>query len=229
MIGALAMTMLLSAQSLTPMSTTIGVKVGPYRPNIDAELGGATPYRDLFEDDHGIFVVPQLRLLREVGAFTFGAAASVGYVKLSATAFLDDGVDGGPASGDVLSGGETSIRVVPIALLGVVRLSRLPDWIDFPLVPYAEVGPAYALWRIAKGDDETAASGGSLGWQVNAGISLRLDGFDPAAAKSLFDQFSVTGTELTFEWSHLSMDGFGRDGTLRVGDSTWTLGLAIGF
>lgn len=215
----------------TFVSTTVGVKLGPYQPDVDSapELRGATPYADLFGDDSGIYVVPQVRLLRDYGFFGLGASVAVGYMQQSAKAFVDDGDDETPSSGAKESGGETSIRVIPVMALGVVRFRGVAEWLDLPLVPYVEAGVAYAFWRVGKGDGSAAASGGSMGWALNAGLALRLDSFEPFASKALRDQFGVLGTELTFEWSHLSTDGFGRDGTFRVGDSTWTAGLAIGF
>ncbi|MEQ8279784.1 MAG: MXAN_2562 family outer membrane beta-barrel protein [Deltaproteobacteria bacterium] len=213
----------------TLVSTTVGVKLGPYQADIDSEFGSATPLGDLFKDDTGIYVVPQVRLLRDFGFFGLGVSVSVGYTQQSTKAFVDDGDETTPSSGTELSGGETSVRVIPVAALGVVRFRGVMEWIGLPLIPYVEAGPAYAFWRIGKGDGSAAASGGSLGWTVNAGVALRIDSFEPFASKALRDQFGVQGTELTFEWSHLSADGFGLQDVLRVGDSTWTAGLAIGF
>ncbi len=214
-----------------PVSTVISVKLGPYQPNVDASPGlvDATPYDDIFGDSSGVYVVPQVRLLRDFGVVGLGASVAVGYVSQSAKALVDDGDDETPASGDKVSGGETSIRVIPIFALAVVRLRGVAEWLDFPIIPYVETGVAYAFWRVGKGDGSAAASGGSMGWAINAGVALRLDTFEPFASKALRDQFGVVGTELTIEWSHLSTDGFGRGETFRVGDSTWTAGLGIGF
>lgn len=209
--------------TLAPVGLTVGVKLGTFQPNIDAEFDDATPYADIFGEDSAWYIAPQVRLLRPLAFLDVGVAASVAWSKQSANAFVDDGDDDTPSSGDELSGGETSIRVTPIALLAVVRFNAIYDWVGLPLVPYVEAGGVYVPWRIGKGDGTTAQSGASLGYRINAGAALRLEALEPAAAKSLATQFGVQSTELSVEWSHTRTRGF------RVGGDTWLVGLAVGF
>lgn len=220
----------------SPQWFAIEFKLGPYTPNLDSGLSGATPFADLFGDGFGALMFQgefDVQLWKGFGII--GAGLSLGYYSNSAAPFADDGGVGKPASGTTRVSGDTSITLLPIALLAVYRFDVLAERWNIPLVPYAKIGLTYTFWWIRKGNGDVAsyegdeAKGGTFGWQLNLGLALRLDIFEPDAAKSLDINAGINHSYLFFEFFHHGADGFGSATALDVGDTTWLAGLAIEF
>ena len=226
-----------SDEYASPQHFMFEFKVGPYAPNVDDEFSGSTtPYADLFGDDLSVMIKGELdvEIWRPFGTLAVGGV--VGYYSASANTFKDDGAGtGGSASGKERLVTETSINLVPVALLLIYRADFLYSMWRAPVIPYVKFGLNYTFWWITKGDEETAtfggtdAAGGTLGWQFNAGISLMLDVFEPKSAKNLDVEMGINHTYLFFEFAHVKADGFGAANVLHVGDTTWQAGLAFEF
>lgn len=213
-------------------------KFGGYLPDIDSEFDGAKkPFEDLFGSDLGFMfkLEMDLEIWRPFGTFSIGGV--VGHSSLGAAPFKDEGSDSSPTDSTTASRltGETSITLVPLAMLLIYRADFFYDYWRVPIIPYAKFGINYTLWWISKGDGDTAtfkgedASGGTLGWQFSAGAALLLDVFEPAAAKTLDTEAGINHTYLFFEFIHVQADGFGSDSVLHVGDTAWQGGLAFEF
>lgn len=213
------------------------LKLGPYAPNIDAEFdGSATPFKDLFQSPTGLFLAGELdvEVWRPFGTLAVGLG--LGWYGKSAKALVDTGDDTTPAS-DLLdrSEGDTTINVLPVSVLAIYRADFLWEEWGVPLIPFVKFGVNYSFWWITKGNGDVAkfgdetARGGTWGWQFNAGLSLLLDVFEPAAAKNMDVETGINHTYLFFEFYHLSADGFGASDALRVGDTSYVGGLALEF
>ncbi len=220
----------------SPQNFAVEFKIGPYTPSLDAEFGGsATPYADLFGDSSGLIYEGEFDWQIWRGFGSIGLGISLAYFGQSAAPFGDDSVGGKPASGETRVAGETSITLLPIALLAVYRFDVLANRWHIPLVPYVKAGLTYTFWWIRKGNGDVAsdggsdASGGNFGWQVNLGLALRLDILEPNAAKSLDVNAGVNHSYIFFEMKHLAADGFGSAKALDVGATTWLAGLAFEF
>jgi len=216
----------------SPQHFAVEFKLGPYAPRIDSEFDGATPFADLFDSGTGVMFRGELDWQIWRGFGSVGVGASLGYYTKSAAPFVDDGGTGQPASGDERVAGETSIALLPISLLAVYRFDPAADRWHIPLVPYVKLGLNYTLWWIRKGDGDVAsyedsdAKGGTLGWQINLGVALRLDVLEPRAAKTLDADVGVNHSYIFFEMLHV--DGFSSE-ALQVGDTTWMAGLSFEF
>jgi hypothetical protein len=188
-----------------------GVEMGPYRPAIDGEFDGATPFRDLFGDKLAV-------MTRFRGAWLFdqpfgkiGGSISAGWAQDSARPLTEDGGR---------SGGRTRYQLVPVSAMIHLRADALADLIPIPLVPFGAVGLDYIFWRV----DKTA--GGSPGLEAILGVALLLDRLDAHSSKVLKETFGITGAELSF--FGLYVQSLGKD-RLHVGDLTWCGGLAVSF
>ncbi len=218
------------------------IKLGPYSPNIDSELSGTgyAPYDDLFGGD-GLMIKLELdvEVWRPFGTLAIGG--EIGWFSNTANSLSDNGGDGTPSSASTRSAGETSINMVPLALLFIYRADFLWERWSIPLIPYAKIGFNYTFWWIEKGDGSTAsakdqdtgetvdAAGGTFGWQVNAGLSILLDVFEPRAAKTMDQETGINHVYLFFEFTHVGADSFGSDTALNVGDTTYQGGLEFEF
>lgn len=220
----------------SPQRFALELRFGPYYPNVDKEFEGASgegPHRRYFGQKRRLMSQLEVdyQILHLFGSL--GLGASVGYFKENAKAFVNT------AAGvtDQRSGDNTSLTLVPTALLLVYRFDVPALRLGVPLVPYGKVGLNYTFWWVRNGDGDVAKAGvgvgrgrgGTRGWQVAAGLSLLLDVLDPDAARELDGEIGVNHTYLFIEYGRFAASGLGRENVLHVDDSTWLAGLMFEF
>ena len=145
-------------------SLAVELRFGPYPPAVDEEFGGATPFADTFGNDTRFLFGFEVdwQLLRIPGFGSLAPGFGWGFTSFSADAPLADGTG--------LSDQETSLTIMPMYLVGVMRVDVLARETDIPLVPYAKLGVGYALWWVSDGADTAAdpqgvsGEGASYGW-----------------------------------------------------------------
>lgn len=224
-----------------------GLRVGPYVPGIDAQLGMPVgtfdgPYEQMFG---GYSIMPMLDvdyfLLRGFGQL--GVGASIGYMGKKERAW-QYGSDPGDPNRMRASGDWNKFRLIPMSLNAVYRLTYLDDEYGIPIVPYARGGLAYYVWWVTapngdfakscKGPNtstdcpKTTAAGASLGFVGSIGISLRAERVDESAARSMRES-GIEHAGFYAEYSLGWVDGFGSDKKLSVGDATWFAGVDFEF
>jgi len=210
----------------SPQNAAFELRFGPYRPEVDSEFGGARPFDDTFGGDNryliGIEVDWQALRIPHFGSF--GPGVGWGYTKFSADALLTDG------SGE-RSAQETTLNIMPMYLVGVLRVDVLARDTYVPLVPYAKAGLGYALWwssdgdGTAHGDDGTAGRGASYGVQWALGAMLLLDAIDRTSAIAMDASTGVNNSYFFLEWYRSQLGTSGNQ--MQVGTNTWMLGLAL--
>lgn len=214
------------AQYESGQDAAFELRFGPYRPGIDEELGGATPYADTFGDDTRWLVGFEIdwQALRIPMVGTLGPGLGAGYTSMSARARLADG------SGR--SAQETTLDILPLYVVGVLRLDVVTRETAVPLLPWAKLGLGYALWWTSDGTETSRDDAGRLGrgtsygLQYALGVGLLLDDLDPDAAIQLDASTGVNNSYLFAEWYVSQLDGF--DGSrMQVGTNTWMIGLAL--
>ncbi|MCL2778917.1 MAG: MXAN_2562 family outer membrane beta-barrel protein [Polyangiaceae bacterium] len=208
----------------------IEVRVGPYKPQVDSEpaLGSKTPYNTSFGS--AFRILPALEFdwqtLRIPGIGTIGPGVSIGYTRMSA----DSVTLSGRPSGDT-----TSLSIIPMTLVGVLRVDVLWRKFGVPLVPYGKAGLGYALWTASNTGGTSDANGvkgegHSLGTNFALGLAFSLDAFDTYAARNMDIATGINNSYVFVEAYRLTLNGFGSSSTLRVGSgNTWTAGLAFEF
>jgi hypothetical protein len=218
----------------SPQNFAIEIRLSPYHPDIDSDpaLHGATPYQNVFGTAPRFFIGAEFdwQALRIPHLGVLGPGISGGYTHASDPAQFTM-----PHNGSTVSGETTSLTIFPLAALAVLRVDVLWRDVGIPLVPYAKVGVAYALWKASNtlgtsSFEGVSGRGGSFGTHVAAGISLNLNPFDAYAAQNLDDSMGVNGTYLFAEWTREDYNGLGfQSDPLRVGGTNWTFGLAFEF
>jgi hypothetical protein len=219
----------------------LGVRAGPYTPDIDKQLGGTGrgPYRQMFG---GYAIVPMVDFDRVLwsGFGQVTAGVSVGFLRRSADAFA---IDSSPtdAHRTRVPGATNTFTLIPFALLAGYRFTWLDENYSIPVVPYVRGGIAYYPWWVsapAGGFAEICDSNGancgnralgaSLGVQGSFGISIRAESISASTAQSIrqsgFQHIGIYG-----ELSIAKVDGFGSDKKLSVGDRTWFGGINFEF
>jgi hypothetical protein len=215
----------------SPQHFAFEIRLSPFTPDVDSDpnLHGATPYKDIFGTSARVLVAGefdwQVARIQHLG--TLGPGFGIGYTTMSAQAPL--------ANGTGLSGESTSLTIIPMYAVAVLRADALWREVHIPLVPYAKLGIGLAYWR-ASNTLGTSNFGGvsgvghTWGTELAFGVGFNLNVLDQYAARNLDESLGVNNTYLTAEWTRSDLSGlWGQQSPLRVGGTFWTFGLAFEF
>ncbi len=216
----------------------VGLRLGPYLPDVDSEFATETPYETMFGGAGLMGVVDIERFFVYPGG-QLGIAGSLGFTSKSAKAF--------EAGTMTRSAEDNAFRMIPSSVGLVYRFTQLADNTWVPLVPYGRAGLAYYLWWVdapGSGVAEAPADppgcqdpqrcnadhaiGASLGYQVSVGLAIRAEALDPAAERGLMQE-GIEHAGFYGELQYAKVDGFGADDKLTVGDLTWFAGMNFEF
>lgn len=234
----------------------VGIKVGPYIPGIDDQVGrnamtGLGPYEAMFGDWYDIQegtgkldahnarvwqILPMLDvdyvLWRGFGQLTIGG--SIGYMQKSAPAYLAGTSPDEPKRLRSPTN-ETVFRLIPTQANVGYRFTYLADTYGVPIVPFLRGGLAYYMWMMKAPNGEPSkigtmneAKGGSFGFVGSIGLAIRAEGIDRDSARSMRET-GVDHAGFYVEWSLGKVDGFGASDKLSVGDSTFFGGFDFEF
>jgi hypothetical protein len=210
----------------SPQDVAVEFRFGRYVPNADDGLNG-TPYVDTFGTDNRYYGGLELdwQLLRIPYLGSLAPGFGIGYTQSSAKARLENGGT---------SQQPTSLQILPMYLVGVLRADVVAKQTPIPLVPYAKLGLGFAFWRATDAGeaakvDGVSGRGHSYGYQFALGGMLMLDAFDPADARTADANIGLNHSYVFAEWYLSKLDGFGANDQLQVGTNTWTAGLAFEF
>jgi len=215
----------------SPQNFAIEVRFGPYKPQVDQEpaLNGATPYAGTFGSAPRLLPAIEFdwQALRIPWVGSLGPGVSIGYTKMSAASTT-------LTTPPQPSGDTTSLTILPMTLVAVLRADSLWRNFGIPLVPYAKVGFGYALWNatntgIISDAFGVKGRGHSFGTNLALGLAFALNVFEPEASRSMDIASGINNTYVFAEAYWLALNGFGSSSTLRVGSNTWTAGLAFEF
>lgn len=229
----------------SPQRFALELKFGPYLPTVDANSGpGLGPYAEIFgvTSEVGLAIGEPKQAVFSVIGFEWQFLDVGGPLSIGTTVGLfRDRAAGLLVSADA----EGSYRskadrvrfgVVPVTLLLGYRFELLADRFNVPLVPYARGGLGYGFWWSRGGNKKVSVDsqgnkgrGGSVGWQANLGMMLRLDFIDRESIRALDRATGINHTYIFGEYMISRLDGFGSDKRMSVGDDTWLVGLAIAF
>jgi hypothetical protein len=222
---ALAATLLLAAPAARAESPRFGsfeLRVGWYRPSIDAEFAGATPYADAFGTGRSI----------SVGAL-FGKS-----VWITKVGTLDLGIGAGYwekyGSGISPSGGRgdsTSLKMVPLQLAATYRIDWLADAQGVPFLPYVRVAGLDHIWWANDGAGNTVKSGQTFGYAFSGGVGFLLDFIDPGLAREMDLDVGINHTMVFADVTKSYVKGFGssKSWDLSSDGAIWTVGLSFIF
>ncbi|MBS1120877.1 MAG: hypothetical protein H6Q90_3105 [Deltaproteobacteria bacterium] len=138
-----------------------GVKLGPYTPDIDNQLGinpmsKQGPYQAMFgnyfldgkaHDAHVYQVLPTLDVDRIIwrGSGQLGIGGTLGYLQKTAYAYLANTSPDDPRR-ERSATSKNTFRLIPFAATVTYRATQLDDLYGIPVVPYVRGGLSYYLW-----------------------------------------------------------------------------------
>jgi len=222
----------------SPQNMAFELRFGPYAPREndrlvqqDAGPGEASFFGDKTRYQFGFEVDGQLWRAPHVG--TLGVGLGWSYTRRSAANKRPDD-PATPTFDPETIGQKSSLNIMPMYAVGVLRVDVLAKELRIPLVGYGKFGLGYALWWVndgigtAKFCDETRVScvagrDTSVGTQAALGAMLLLDWLQPSSGAELDDAMGINNSYLFLEWS---VSNFGGD-QMNVGANTWVTGLAV--
>jgi hypothetical protein len=213
----------------SPQRFAVELRFGPYRPNIDDDFPGTRPFESVFGNGkgfhYGLEVDWQAFRIPYVG--TLGPGLSWARTTRSANARVTGTTDQSSES--------TSLAIMPMSLVAVLRADVFSRSFGIPLVPYAKAGLGFGLWSTGT-DQGTSTRDGVAGkgrtWGTHAAIGgmLLLDFFDRASAREIDDSIGVNHSYVFFEYMRANLDGSILETSkpqLNIGTTTWVIGLAM--
>lgn len=212
-------------QQRSEQETAFEIRVGPYNPNVDDGLNG-TPYETTFGDKTRWHagLEGDWQIFRIARTLSFGPGFGIHFTRSTAKAPL--------SSGTGLSAQDTSLTIIPMHLVGVLRIDAIADRSGIPFCPYAKLGFGYALWW-SKDGEETASAAGEEGKDTSYGITyalglaFRLDWMDPADAASADAAIGINHSAIFGEYFGSDLSGFGSNDVMNVGTNTFVFGVML--
>lgn len=201
------------------------VRFGPYYPKVDDEFGGKGPYAQVFGESPRLYFGLELdwKIVRIPFVGPIGPGFGWGYTRASAKAKVQ--------GGNTESGSDTGLWIMPMHVSAVLRVDEIARRTVIPIVPYAKLGLGVALWGAsAAGENVTvdgvAGEGSSTGLHTALGLMLGLSWLDRSAQAAMRNASGIYEAYVFGEWMNASL---GNSNQMRVGTSTWVVGLAFDF
>ena len=223
-------------QQGSPQRFAFELRFGLYYPAVDEEFGGSGPYSTFFGDKGRFYIGGEFdwQALRIPWVGSIGPGIGIGYTSATSKAFREGTYGATGLAYDDQRIGETSLTILPMNLSAVVRFDEIFRRTGIPVIPYGKVGLGAGLWwvdagdetaKIGTGDDEISGVGLSYGLHWALGGMLALDWLGRRSMAALDQESGINHMHLFGEWYNQNL-GLGPD-QMKVGTSTWTVGLAL--
>jgi hypothetical protein len=210
----------------------LALKIDRYDPQIDSESGlTGTPYHDIFGGR-----VPlrwQLEADWEAwhpfGSLLFGGTAG----------FWQNIGRGIIHSSGVRSGDTALLDIWQFSAVATYRFDWAADRVRWlPIIPYAQVGLAAALWTSHSGNGDVSrgtgpmggrGSGWTYGYTSALGLAFSLDAISPGLSNEGRREIGLKRTSLFAEYGWTRLDDFHTRRGLILSDRAWRFGLSLEF
>ncbi|MFO0581685.1 MAG: fibronectin type III domain-containing protein [Anaeromyxobacter sp.] len=213
------------AAEAAPARADVSLRLQWFRPDVDAEFGGAaSPYALSIGEGRGPMVRLELARAIDVGPLALELGGGAGFHRATGRGLYLDDTGAWARSGDA-----TALTLAPLSVFAGGRLTALRR-LGVPLEPYARVSVERWQWWTS-GTAQRTVAGATHGYGLLVGLALRLDDVDPASARELAREAGIRGTAITVDLSRSVIDDFGSRRSWSLGDPGWSLagGLRLAF
>jgi hypothetical protein len=243
---ALALLAALPAAAQSPVITakesprwgSFQISLSPFSPDIDSEFTGTgpRPYATTFGTGRPLMVqaiFSKSAWITEVGTLDVGFGA--GYWQVWGQGQYQQ------PGGTVVTGGSTSLMIIPLQLEATYRVDWFFQRFEIPLAPYVRGALLDYIWSTS-GQGGTSSytsptgttyrgSGGTFGWSATLGLALVLDFFDTGLARQMDYDTGINSSMLFFDFTRSSVNDFGSKNSwqLAPGYWAWSAGLLFVF
>ena len=170
----------------TPQRFAFEARFGPYRPHIDDAFPQTKPYETVFGDSRGFYFGLEVdwQVLRIPKFGTLGQGIGWSYTRPSTTAKKQGSND--------LSAEDTSLAIMPMYGVGVLRFDELARDTVVPLVAYAKAGSATACG--GRATTGVAGQGAHLGHPAGDRRDVAARFLDRHAATELDNEWGINSS-----------------------------------
>lgn len=198
---------------VSPERYVLEARIGPYHPDV----AGTDAFDAFYNDDDGPMLALELDVigLRLDDVLYLGGGGGIGTASFSGQT-LD-------MAGEATSE-ETSLSLVPLQLLAVVRVDALARKLGVPFILTGKLGYQWTHWDADSGGVDDA-DGWSVGIAWGAQVALDLDFFEPSAARRMDEEWGINHSFVLFEL----FDFEPTSDSLPLDGPSWTLGLGFTF
>ncbi|MBK8251724.1 MAG: hypothetical protein IPK82_03540 [Polyangiaceae bacterium] len=225
-------------QTLPDSKFTFETRFGGYYPKVDEEFGADGPFAQYFGKGPQFYFGLGLDWtpLRIPYVGRIGPAVGWGFTtmngdarKVSDPSAAVDGVD-------------TSLTIHAMNVSASLRIDEIARRTVVPIVPYAKFGLGMGLWSSGTSagtskigtdcnattpTDCTKGEGLSIGPQFSLGAMLGMNWLDPRSGAMVRENSGVNQVYIFGEWMWSGLDYSINKDAMRVGTSSWVLGLAL--
>ncbi len=212
-----------AAQTPSPRYGSFELRFSGYRPNIDAEFGGAFhPYADAFGGSRGLmfrFLVSR-SLFTKLG--TLDAGIGAGYWERYGRGHL--------VTSPGTQAGSTALKLLPITVALTYRFDWLVERYGIPLAPYGRVAFERYQWWVNNGSGNTAVdeaghsgSGSTSGYSFTLGGAFLLDFLDPSLAREMDRDTGINHTYVFVDFTKSYVSDFHSATSWDLSDDQWTI------
>jgi hypothetical protein len=213
---------------VTSQHAAFEVRFGPYNPKVDDNLSSPV-YANFFGDTNRYMIGFEVdwQAWRAPYIGTLGLGVGWGYTQMAGVNKVEFNPPEGEEPPNVSQ--ESTLNIMPLYGVGVLRIDSLARNFHVPIVPYAKFGLSWAFWWVNDGigtatnDEGAKGRDVSVGYQAAIGGMFLLDILDPASALAADIESGVNNSYIFFEWS---MSDYGGE-QMNVGSSNWVTGLAF--
>lgn len=217
----------LTAVAESPRNVMVELKFGPFRPEVDREFRGKTPWADAFGQSQ--FLMTQLELdwefFTKVGVLALGG--TIGYSRAQGHSRTPDGEKAEDS---------TSFHLLPLSLSLIYRFDWAAHRYSVPLVPVVKGGMDGWFWwatngvgQVSRSQDEVAGRGLTFGGHVSVGLMFLLDVLAQGMAKTFDNELGVNNSYLFAEYRWSWIDDFGSSKSIRLSYRNFLAGIAFEF
>lgn len=223
---AAALALASPAAAESPRYGAFELRLSGYRPNVDAEFGGAAhPYADIFGGGRGLMARAAVFRSLYIGIGTLDVGVGAGYWERYGHGFLESGQKAADT---------TALKIVPVSAIVNYRFDWLADQFGVPLAPYARLSLERYWWWVNAGSGKTASyqdagggrfegAGATNGYSFALGLALQLDFFDRSMAADMDRDTGINHTYLFFDATRSYVSSFHSRKSWDLSDDRWTL------
>jgi hypothetical protein len=198
---------------VSPEHFVLELRGGPYQPDMD----GNPAFDTFFSEDNGLLFSVELDviayrvpdLLYVLGGGRIGTASYKGKTLSESSEMTSE---------------ETSLRIMPLDLMLVVRVDALARKLSVPLIVTGKLGYEWLFWSTSTGGEDKH-NGWSVGLAWALQFAIDLDALDATAARNLDEEWGINHSFLFFELTRFSPS----ESSLPIGAHTWAAGLGFVF
>lgn len=215
-----------AAHAESPRWGSFTLRGQTYRPNVDAEFGGAeTPYEDVFGTGRGWTFRGDFgrTVWDSKGYGALEVALGTGYFADFGKAILQGSDPPAPSADD------TTLRIVPLTLSVAYRFDWLSRRHDVPVMLYGKASLERFNWWVTDGAGDTTEAGATNGFSFTGGIGFLLDFLDPTLAREMERDTGVKDTWLVLDVTTSFVDDFGSGKSWDLSDESVSIGFGLMF